>query len=100
MFLLIMCSLANIYLFLQFRRTLWRNFIIIQAVQTSNNVSHSNNVRMAFDHISDFKCVNKSIDINENVDFMYDYSVIEMNNLLENFNDVQIHSPKASVLAS
>ena len=47
-----------------------------------------------YEHISNFKCVSSN-DIDENVNFMFDNNVIEVNNMIENFNDVQICVPKA-----
>ena len=76
MFLFIMCSLANIVLFLQFKGDVVEKF----HNYTGCADPHSNNVRQStFDHISNFKCVNNS-DINGNIDYMYDNSVIELNN--------------------
>ena len=56
---------------------------------------HSNSIRKAtYEHSSNFKCINEN-DIDENVDFMFD-NVIEVNNMLDNFNDVQNRVPKAN----
>ena len=57
---------------------------------------HSNIIRKTTcEHSSNFKCINYN-DIDENVDFMFD-NVIEVNNILDNFNDVPYLVPKANL---
>ena len=56
---------------------------------------HSNIIRNStYEHSSNFKCINYN-DIDEIVEFMFD-NVIEVNNMLDNFNYVPSFVPKAN----